>query len=229
MINRRRSKKWKRKKELWELINLRRLFSLINLLDPDHLTEWLTRDRDRSRGSRSRDCSCLSSSTTNMRFSSLSTVIDDSRSRSRVLSRVFFRVFSRFRFRARSRSRSRLSAESIRRKTFWIFDATFSSWRIVISTFILSKFEDSRWIKALNSRVLLLIISSSSFLSSFLSCIAFFSCIFFASWEQSRVLEINDSSISNKELTTSTWWKELLSNLSIIKNKKSISEWKNYL
>jgi hypothetical protein len=30
-------------------------------------------------------------------------------------------------------------------------------------------------------------------------------------------------------LTTSTWWKELLSNLSIIKNKKSISEWKNYL
>jgi hypothetical protein len=30
MINKKRSKKWKRKKELWELINLRRLISLTN-------------------------------------------------------------------------------------------------------------------------------------------------------------------------------------------------------
>ncbi len=46
MINKRRSKKWKRKKELWKLINLRRLFSLTNLLDNDHLTSRLTRNRD---------------------------------------------------------------------------------------------------------------------------------------------------------------------------------------
>jgi hypothetical protein len=53
MINRRRSKKWKRKKELWELINPRRLISLINfldikhfILDLDHLIKRLTRDRD---------------------------------------------------------------------------------------------------------------------------------------------------------------------------------------
>ncbi len=36
----------KERKKLWKLINLRRLFSLINLLGLYHLTEWLTRNRD---------------------------------------------------------------------------------------------------------------------------------------------------------------------------------------
>ncbi len=42
----RRSEKWERKKKLWELINLSRLFSLTNFLDSDHLTRRLTRNRD---------------------------------------------------------------------------------------------------------------------------------------------------------------------------------------
>jgi hypothetical protein len=46
VTKRRRSKKWKRKKELWKLINLRRLFSLTNLSSIDHLTKRLTRNRD---------------------------------------------------------------------------------------------------------------------------------------------------------------------------------------
>jgi hypothetical protein len=53
VTNKRGSKKWERKKELWKLINLRRLISLTNLLDIqhfifnlDHLIKRLTRDRD---------------------------------------------------------------------------------------------------------------------------------------------------------------------------------------
>jgi hypothetical protein len=46
VTKRRRSEKWERKKELWELINLRRLFSLINFFSIDHLTRRLTRNRD---------------------------------------------------------------------------------------------------------------------------------------------------------------------------------------
>ncbi len=49
----RRSKKWKRKKELWKLINFRRLISFTNsfdikhsILNLDHLIRRLTRDRD---------------------------------------------------------------------------------------------------------------------------------------------------------------------------------------
>ncbi len=47
MTKKRRSKKWERKKELWKLINLRRLFSLTNLSSTDHLTRRLARNRDK--------------------------------------------------------------------------------------------------------------------------------------------------------------------------------------
>ncbi len=46
MNNRRKSKNWERKTELWELINLRRLFSFTSSLDIDHLINRLTRKRD---------------------------------------------------------------------------------------------------------------------------------------------------------------------------------------
>jgi hypothetical protein len=114
VANKRRSKKWERKKELWELINPRRLTSLTNSpwywspdwmndtrpWHTDHLTEWVTRNRDTTLFSflirqGSSDASCSSDGTILTSCFDISIVSFDAKSRS-LLSNAEFHLYFHF-------------------------------------------------------------------------------------------------------------------------------------
>jgi hypothetical protein len=100
VTKRRRSKKWKRKKGLWELINLRRLFSLTNLFNTDHLTRRLTRNRDTTLFSilirqGSFDASCLNDETILISRFCVNIVSFDAKARS-LLNNDEFHLFFHF-------------------------------------------------------------------------------------------------------------------------------------